>query len=147
MEQALSRRRFRVVVAIAGALVIVMAGLSVRIMGALAVIGVAGAWAGPMPGGAASVLEPEPWESGPDAAAWTPALIDADSEQRQGLIPGPDPLPRVLSPAESAAPAPDPTRLPDGIPHPNPFLAEHGWATHDGWYVRQPELEHQLEAG
>ncbi len=33
-------------IAIAGALVIVMAGLSVRIMGALAVIGVAGAWAG-----------------------------------------------------------------------------------------------------
>ena len=33
-------------IAIAGALVIVMAGLSVRIMGALALIGVAGAWAG-----------------------------------------------------------------------------------------------------
>jgi rod shape determining protein RodA len=33
-------------IAIAGALVIVMAGLSVRIMGALAVVGVAGAWAG-----------------------------------------------------------------------------------------------------
>jgi rod shape determining protein RodA len=33
-------------IAIAGALVIVMAGLSVRIMGALVVIGIAGAWAG-----------------------------------------------------------------------------------------------------
>ena len=33
-------------IAIAGALVIVMAGLSVRIMGALALIGIAGAWAG-----------------------------------------------------------------------------------------------------
>ena len=33
-------------IAIAGALVIVMAGLSVRIMGALMVIGIAGAWAG-----------------------------------------------------------------------------------------------------
>jgi len=33
-------------IAIAGALVIVMAGLSVRIMGALSLIGVAGAWAG-----------------------------------------------------------------------------------------------------
>jgi rod shape determining protein RodA len=33
-------------IAIAGALVIVMAGLSVRIMGALALVGVAGAWAG-----------------------------------------------------------------------------------------------------
>jgi len=102
---------------------------------------------GPVPDGAISVLEPEPWESGPDAAAWTPALAGAGSEQRQGPVPGPDPLPRVLTPAESAAPAPDPTRLPDGLPHPNPLLAEHGWATHGGWYVRQPELEHQLEAG
>lgn len=56
-----------------------------------------------------------------------------------------DPLPRVLEPEESAAAAPDPTHLPDGLAHPSPLLAERGWETQGGWYVRQPE--HQLEAG
>jgi hypothetical protein len=67
-----------------------------------------------------------------------------EADDALGRVP-PEPLPRILAPGQSAAPAPDPTRLPDGIPHPNPFLAEHGWATQDGWYVRQ--AEHQLEAG
>lgn len=48
-----------------------------------------------------------------------------------------EPLPRVLEPEESAQPAPPPARLPDGTPHPNPFLAERGWQSQGGWYVRQ----------
>jgi hypothetical protein len=67
-----------------------------------------------------------------------------EADDAHGRV-SPEPLPRLLTPGESASPAPDPTHLPDGLPHPNQFLAEHGWATQGGWYVRQ--AEHQLEAG
>jgi hypothetical protein len=131
----------------------------------------AGRWAMPedyhgAPAGSAEADRPGPGP-GPDSARWSPGLVTGvparggscasvgcdcdyghpDRQHAPESDPAPDPLPRVLEPRESAAAAPDPTQLPDGIAHPNPFLAGQGWATQGGWYVRQPELEHQLEAG
>ncbi len=78
-------------------------------------------------------VEPEldPWERGRDAAEWT-------AQPRE-----PEPLPRVLAPEESAPPAPDPSKLPDGTPHPNQLLADLGWRAQGGWYVRQREADRE----
>lgn len=57
--------------------------------------------------------------------------------------PEPGPSSHILAPGETAAPAPDPTGIPDR--HPSPMLAEYGQEMHGGWSAGQPE--HQLEAG
>jgi hypothetical protein len=51
------------------------------------------------------------------------------------------PLPRVLTPWESAPPAPPAHELPDGTPHPDARLASHGWVVRHGIYVREPVTE------
>lgn len=101
-------------------------------------------------------------QPGPQAsAAVTAAMRDlqeaqsaharADSDtydaatQLQQAGTAPDPLPRLLEPADAAPLAPVAWRLPDGTPHADPVLAACGWQARGGLYVRQPQV--QIEAG
>ncbi len=50
----------------------------------------------------------------------------------------PDPNPRRstdVEPIRTTATAPEAAALPDGTPHPDPYLAERGWQAHGGVYV------------
>jgi hypothetical protein len=83
-----------------------------------------------------------------DQAAWmlsqatTPdgrAFARAYAEAAATLVADLRELDRPVAPAAAT--------LPDGTPHADPFLAERGWQTQGGLYVRRPAAEREMEAG
>jgi hypothetical protein len=108
-------------------------------------------WGGNSAGLGADVAEHERGEpdhpyGAPDCAEPDPETAHFGSASPEAQDRGHWPLPRVLEPGEvSPVRTPVAAALPDGTPHPAPYLAGRGWQAQSGIYTAAAQL--QAEAG